>query len=344
MLVFHFHTGRFAPPLENPTMNPWNLKQTLICSAVLGALALSVAASAQDAYDYAPIDLPGTDRSQVFGVNERGDAIGNAFADNPDGTVDRFPFVYDIRKDRFTLIDEVAGFDATSILANNNRGDIVGSVFDNSISRESGVVIDRKGNAEAFDHPDAVSLTQPRAINNRGLITGFRDNDQPLVTQVGWVYDPKRGTFSDIVPSAATIAQGINGRGDIVGSATFFTQHDPCNPGAPPGSTVGYGWLRTADGDVRFFTINGERTRARGITDSGFVVGWTQNQVTGDVRGFVTDAEIGFCEDLSVGPDGILAYPDAQATFPQAITNWGAVVGSYNDVTGEVQSFVAVPK
>lgn len=325
-------------------MNPTKLKRNLVSAAVVGALALSAAVSAQDAYDYAPIDYPGADRSQVFGVNERGDAIGNAFADGPGGTIDRFPFVYDIRKDRFTLVDDVAGFDATSVLANNNRGDIVGSVFDEAIPRESGVLIDKKGRAEVFDHPDAVSVTQPRAINNRGVVTGFRDNNDPFDFQVGWIYDPKRGTFTDIVPSAATIAQGINGRGDVVGSATFFTQDDPCNPGAPPGGSVGYGWLRTTDGNVSFFTVNGERTRARGITDSGTIVGWTLNETTGEVRGFVTDAEIGYCEDIAVGPDGILAYPGAQATFAQAITNWGAVVGSYNDATGEVQSFVAVPK
>ena len=321
-------------------MSCFKLKRTTNCIAIAVALALCSNAGAQDAYEYRPIDPPGSAFSQAFGINERGEAVGTA--QSLDGAA--VGFSYAVRKDQFLLIEGVPGYEAgTAILGNSDSGSLVGSVDDTVTQRVSGLLIGPGGTVTTFDHPDAPSQTQARGINSRGLITGFRDFDGPLPVAGAFIYDSKRDVFTDIVPSLFTIAQGINSRGDVVGSAIFFSEDDPCNPGAPPGGNVRYGWLRTADGHVRYFTVNGLRTSARGITDAGLITGFTQDLITGATEGFVTHIEAAECQDVAVGSSDLLVYPGATATFPQAIANSGMVVGSYNDAGGTTRSFVAIP-
>ncbi|MBY6204265.1 DUF3466 family protein [Halomonas denitrificans] len=325
-------------------MSIHTLSRGLLAAAVLGACALPCAVSAQDSYDYAGIDVPGTDGSQTFGINNSGISAGTAFIfGGPGGSV---PFTYDTKKGTVTLVDPVAGFDDTSVLAISNRGSLVGNVFTAGVS--SGLLLDKRGNATVFDHPDSVGNTSARAINSRGLIVGIYDRFEPLFGQpfpAGYLYDPRSDEFTALVPDGFfTIAQGINARGEIVGSSFFFSENDPCNPGAPPGGFVSYAWLRDTDGDVQFFTVNGSPTsRARGITDSGTVAGFFLNTDTGTIEGFVTDIGPGQCQDIVIGPDERLVFPGGTATFAQSISNKGVVVGQYNDADGDPQSFVATP-
>lgn len=320
------------------------LSRGLLAAAVLGAFALTGVVNAQDSYDYISIDVPGTDGSQTFGINNSGVAAGTAFVfGGPGGSV---PFTYDTKKDRITLVDPVAGFEDTSILAISNRGSLVGNVYANGTS--SGLLLDKQGNATVFDHPDSVGDTSARAINSRGLIVGFYERFEPLfggAFPAGYLYDPRDDEFTSLVPDGIfTIAQGINARGEIVGSSFFFSENDPCNPGAPPGSLVSYAWLRDTDGDVQYFTVNGSPTsRARGITDSGTISGFFVNTDSGMTEGFVTDIGPGQCQDVVVGPDELVVFPGATATFAQSISNKGVVVGQYNDANGDPQSFVATP-
>ena len=308
------------------------LSRGLLAAAVLGACALPGVASAQDSYDYSSIDVPGTDGSQTFGINNSGVAAGTAFViGGPGGNV---PFTYDTKKDRITLVDPVAGFEDTSILAISNRGSLVGNAINGGTS--SGLLLDKRGNATVFDHPDSVGNTSARAINSRGLIVGIYDRFEPLfggAFPAGYLYDPRDDEFTALIPEGIlTIAQGINARGEIVGSTFFLAENDPCNAGAPPGSFVSYAWLRDTDGDVQYFTVNGSPTsRARGITDSG------------TISGFFTDIGPGQCQDVGIGPDELVVFPGATATFAQSISNKGVVVGQYNDANGDPQSFVATP-
>ena len=171
----------------------------------LGLLAIAGVSQAQGNYDYETIDYPGTPDTSVFGINDRGHAVGNGF----DGI--SFPFVYDTKKGTLTDVASVAGFDDTSLLGISDSGNLVGSVFDNDLGIESGVIIDKKGTVTVFDHPEALSVTQPRAINNKGIITGFRNADSAIGTvATGFIYDPGTDVFTDIVPSLFTIAQGIS--------------------------------------------------------------------------------------------------------------------------------------
>lgn len=311
----------------------------------LGLLAIATASQAQGSYDYETIDYPGTANTSVFGVNDRGQAAGNG------SDALSFPFVYDTKKGVFTDVASVAGFDETSVLGISDSGTLVGSVVSDDTLIESGVIIDKKGSATVIDHPEAISITQFRGINNKGLVTGLRDADSPIGTVLqGIIYDPKADAFTDIVPSLATIAQGISANGHVVGSAVFLPGdpdfEDPCpGLGDPAAFTKRYGWLRTPDGAVTYFSVNGLRTSARGITDSGSVAGWVlDDPVTLAARGFVTELDGSQCQAITIADEDLLAFPDAPTTFVQGIKNSGEVVGSYTDGDGFSHGYIARPQ
>jgi uncharacterized membrane protein len=312
-----------------------NMKNQLLPIFAVGLLAGPTLAQAE--YAYQTIDHPGAPDTQVFGINDRGDVVGAGFA-----APRLFPFVYGTKKGVLTDVPPVAGYDATSVLGISDSGILVGSVRNDDPFWVRGLMLDRKGSATVFDYPNAVSFTQARGINNMGLVTGYRDSVEEDVAREGFIYDPKTDTFTDIVPSYFTIAQGINARGDVVGSAIFFSSGDPCAPSSPS-ETVRYGWLRTADGTVTYFDVNGGRTSARDITDSGTIVGFVTDTATGLTNGFVVELDSSQCQSISVADTDLLKFPGAADTLPGGIKNSGEVVGSYLDGTN-AHGFIATPR
>jgi hypothetical protein len=310
-----------------------------------GAPFLSAVTFEIKGYDYELLDYPGTANTQVFGINDKREVVGNGLG-SPAG----FPFVYSPRQD---LVEDIAGatdFLDTIVLDISNKGEMAGIVtetlgepFPGVPALRSGFIRDRDGNFEFFGRSDvesgAVCQTMPRGLNTRGLVSGFyRLCDWSL--PAGFIYDPDAQTFTDIVPSNSTIAQGINAAGDVVGRAIFSDNEDPCNS---PGANH-YGWLRTEDGSVTYFQVNGQRTDARGINDDGYIVGFFLDPASGYRRGFrvklVGDSS---CETVTVEEDEILHFPGYNDTFPQRISNAGVVVGTVRDGTGR-HGFIARPK
>ena len=312
------------------------MKNQSLAVLAFGLMAGPMVAQAQG-YDYESFNYPGSTFDQVFGINDRGDAVGNG-----DIAPDGIPYVYDTKKRRFTNVTPVAGFDRTSVLGISDNGVLVGSVDDGLVV--SGLIIDMNGASTVFNHPDAVSFTQARGVNNKGLVTGFRDdaNDQ-FAAENGFIYDPKTGAFTDIVPSIFTIAQGINSRGDVVGSAIFdgnFGAPDPCGSSDP---FVRRGWLRTEDGSVTYFSVNGGATSARGITDSGTIAGFVNDPGSGLFKGFVVELDGSQCQSFSIADADLLHFPGSAGNFVGGIKNSGEVVGSYDDGTTSL-GFIARPR
>ena len=303
----------------------------------LGMLAASAGAQAQG-YAYETVDSPSAPNTQIFGINDRGDVVGNGIDD-----VASYPFVYDSRSGTFTSVATVAGFDNTAILANSDNGTLGGSVDDDASETRSGLILDKKGNATVIDHPDAVGLTQVRGLSSNGLAVGFRDDADPLIFGVGFIFNPKDGSFVDLIPSLQTIAQGINSRGDVVGSSIFLPGEDPCDTGFP--GTTRYGWLRTTDGNITYFTVNGLRTSARGISDAGTIVGFTQDLFnTGETKGFITELDGTQCQDITIADEDMLVFPGSSTTFGQGITNSGIVSGTYQDDALVPHGYIATPQ
>jgi hypothetical protein len=316
-------------------------KNHLPLLAALGCLAVSTAAQAQG-YDYQSFDYPGQTCEfqtciQVWGNNDQGKVVGTASVG-----LDAFSFVYDWRKGTFTNVVPVDGYADNSVIGINDRGDLVGSVSDAGIQR--GLVLNADGSAIVFDHPDAVTGTSARGINNQGLVTGFNFTG-PSFAQLntGFIYDPSSGTFTDIVPSYLTIAQGINSRGEVVGSAFFGTLFgndvaDPCDTGE---FAVRYGWVRRTDGEVIYFRVNGGLTAARAINDAGQIGGFVSG------RGFVVELDGTQCQEIAIAQEDMVHFPGAEYTFVQGLTNAGVISGSYGDGSGTTNAehgFIAAPQ
>lgn len=293
-------------------------------------------------YDYQLVDHPDTPGTQVFGINDRGDVVGNG------NDAMAFPFVYSSNKDILTDVEPAADYDDTGVLGISDSGVMVGSAFDFDTLTESGFIRNQKGEFSFFDHPDALTFTQARAVNNKGLVTGFRDVPHPDFgeTVVGFVYDPKKDTFTDIIPASdhdQSIAQGINSKGEVVGSAFFLDAKDPCNPG-----NIGfarYGWLRATDGTVTYFQVNGQRTAARGINDSGTIVGFAQDPFDGNTKGFKVELDGSQCQAITIATGDLLEFPGYDGPhFAQGITNSGVIAGTTTDNDGFGHGFIATPQ
>jgi uncharacterized membrane protein len=330
-----YEYGRISP-LQKKKKKGIHMKKKyqLLVALAVGLLAGPMVAHAQ--YDYQLVDHPGAADTQVFGINDRGDVVGTGVA-----TPTSLPFVYDSKKGTYTDVAPLDGFDDTSIIGIDDAGNMVGSVFDALLFTETGFIRDKNGNFTVFSHPDAFSRTNPRAINNMGLVSGFRDRPDPNfgTTLVGFIYDPKNDAFTDLIPTATqTIAHGINSRGDVVGNSFFVNAVDPCT--GSPEDFVQYSWLRSADGTVTYFNVNGLPTRARGINDSGTIAGFIFG--SGPGKGFVIELDGSQCQEITVAASDLLEFPGFE-TLPEGITNSGDVAGIADDGIN-LHGFIATPQ
>jgi hypothetical protein len=306
-----------------------NKKNKYIAILTVGFLIGPLTAQAQ--YDYQQIGYPGQAQSSAWGINDSGDAVVHGF--DPDN----IPFVYSAMDGTITDVAPAAGYLFTTLLAINDAGVMAGTVASLDDTTSSGVIRSKKGEYTVFDHPDALTNTSVRGINNKGLVTGTRDTVDNSIA--GFLYDPKTETFTDLVPSAFTIPHGINSKGVVVGDARF--EVDPCGG---PNPVERYGWVRATDGSVVLFQVNGQRTVARGINDAGMIAGNTVDPVTFQLKGYVIKAPKTNCESISVDASELLQFPGSDITFPEGITNSGDIVGIFFDAAGNNHGFIATPQ
>ncbi len=301
-------------------------KNKLLTIFALGLLAGPTVAQAD--FNYELVDHPDADDTQVFGINDRGDVVGNGF-DN----VDNFPFVYASKKGTFTDVPADADI---GIVGLNDAGVRVGAVDDDAFIR------DKKGNLTVFSHPGAVDFTQARAVNNKGLVTGFRNTGFPFAfSAAGFIYDPKRDSFTALNPTSCfALAQGLNSMGEVGGRANFLAVDDPCVGLGNP--FLRYGWSRATDGTVTYFEVNGSSTSARGINDEGSIAGFFIDLDDGIFKGFKIKLDGSPCQSLTVAGGDVLEIPGFDL-FPQGITNSGDVAGIADDGIN-VHGFIATPE
>jgi hypothetical protein len=286
----------------------------------------------QSDYDFALIDYPGATITTFTGINERGQAVGTA---SDPGYSQIATFVYDSRKALFIPVTPEAGYGRTEVFGINDSGVLVGDVYSLDSSTQSGFVRSTDGAYTIFSHPGSV-VTAARGVNNPGLVTGYADTP---TGGVGFIFDPASNTFVDIVPSDFTLAEGINSIGDVVGSASL--PPGGAYPGSPRGT---YAWLRARSGSVTFFRINGQATRARGITDSGLISGYVNDPVSGHQKGFVTIlAAMSSFESVAIPVDRLLEPPGQVNAVAAGISNGGVIAGGTSDDSGAVHGFIATP-
>ncbi len=95
-------------------------KNQLLAALAVGLIAGPLVAQAQ--YKYEVFDHPDADGIQVFGINIRGDVVGNV-TDEGGG-----PFIYASKKGEFTDVTPATGYARTSVLGITDSGVMVGSV------------------------------------------------------------------------------------------------------------------------------------------------------------------------------------------------------------------------
>ena len=282
-------------------------------------------------YNYTVIDYPGAIFTQVFGINDSGMIVGFASLDNPSPAIS---FVYDSKKQVFTILPNVPGKFSTQAQGINESGAVSGNagdgVFNIGFILEAGAftVLPTRG----------WPYTEARAIGTTGLVTGFSSDNAGHT--VGFIYNPDDRSFIDILPSPRTFAQGINSSGQVVGSVRLDAG------GAYPGSPAGhYGFLRARSAAIQLFEVKrGVNTRARGITNWGRITGFFEDPVTGTTRGYVASlAPVPGFQSLTVPDEDLLDVPGAVVTTPEGIEDSGRIAGIWNDAGGLAHGFLAAP-
>jgi len=289
--------------------------------------------------DYTSPNWPIT---QMGSLNDKGVVAG--LAANSDFSV-LLGLTYDSRNGQFTVIPSIPNALSAGTWAISDRGVIAGfTTFD--YVTEVGFVLENNS-YEFLVNPSAVSVTEPRGINNDGMVAGWSDTANG--DMAGWIYDPKSKTFTEFLPSGFTIAQGINSRGDVVGNVSLGA--GIAYPGSPAGD---YAFLRNREGEVTYFQVNGLNTYGRGITDFGLTTGYACDSVT--CYGFVAQlARLPF-QAITIPSADLISVVQGFATTPEGVVildGWSAGVGfgcglddlaisgNYLDAQGNLHGFVA---
>jgi len=149
----------------------------------------------------------------------------------------------------------------------NNSGTLVGSAL--SGTSFIGFIRAADGTITTFTAP-GTGNTQASGINDNGTIVGGVGTPPAQ----GFIRAPD-GTFSLFSISGATGIDtgGINANGDVTGSYNF-------------GNRMSGGFVRSAKGDLKTFTVDGGYTEAFGINSSGVIAG-SYSDAQGIAHGFI---------------------------------------------------------
>lgn len=311
----------------------------LLLMAAIAAVSPAQAAS----YTIKLIDYPGATYTELFGINRQGQAVGNAYDASGNSLS---TFTYDTAKSQFTAVDPVPGSLATGLLGINDRGVIVGGFSASTVlgPPEIGFIRNKVGPTFTIFSHWGWDNTEARGINNNGVVTGWSFATAGG-SSVGFIYYPDHDYFVEFLPSQTTIAQGINTRGQVVGSSALNAGE--AYAGSPAGQ---YAWLRASSGSVTEFRVNSLNSVARGINESSVIVGAVGPG--GARKGFVTT--FASARDDNSPPDGytaitiadgdLLTVPGQTETIPEDINDVGVIVGITIDASGYEHGFIATPK
>ena len=266
----------------------------VVVAGVLVSTALPVLAST------ITIEFPGATFSVPIAINDRGQIVGYYIRNGVD-----HGFVLD--NGVFTTID-VPGADASRALGINKQGDIVGYylIFGKPCCplQQYGYLL-HKGRFFTIGE----SFTEATGINDRGQIVGKSNPLKVYNAGFGFVLDG--GVFRTIDVPGAQLRQGINNRGDILGS-TFVLHRGVVTTINVPGAS---------------------RTLCTGINDHSQIAG----TYTFGALGFVLDNAIfptfvlagvhGFVLDKGVFKP--IDVPGAAGTLVTGVNDRGDVVGLY---------------
>jgi hypothetical protein len=312
-------------------MSSVNIKKYLKVSAsllILGSAAqagtLAIGSTNAAAYSWAEILIPSLGPMGVaFGLNDKGQVAVTSADGSKTG-------IY--RGGVFTPLPAPPTGYKVSALGMNDSATIVGSAFSPSDpTHEQGFILN--GSKYVFFSQPGWDNTEPRAIANSGLITGYSATSD-LSTTAGFIYDAGTNTFTDATPPGSgagfSVTQGMNaqgrisgdGRSDELGRYAFVWQQ----------KTLVRGTRQLAPFLTRL-KIADENTAARGINDAGVIVGFTSSGV-----GFVGNDSRGYQPLIPPGGDATGASVGCEG-----INYYDQVVCSVTDAAGNNRNFIGTP-
>lgn len=215
----------------------------------------------------------------------------------------------------------------TAVLGVNNHGWMTGDVL-NADGTTTGFLRSQTGAYTLFNSSDF--NTFGRGINNANVVTGYTtDSTGNLLLGHEFKRNPDGALTFLTNPTDGSllhgIAQGINGSGQIVGDYRFVAG----------GHNFRHGYLL----DGASFTDLSQsadfriKQNARGITDSGAIVGWRLDNNTGVTQGFV---DVGGVFTYITDP----SIDNANTTYLEAINNKGLASGEWTDTAGNAHPFL----
>ena len=310
-----------------------------VCSTVIATAALLSSFAASAAYTFSVIAYPGLPTTQSWQINNLLQIPG--IAQDPLVVGSEVSFVYQFGANTFTLLPPVAPGVVASPIGINDAGALTGSAIDTSTGAVGGTGFVYSGGVYTMFVAPGAEFTSGRAITNAGRVTGYSNTATGVGS--GFTYEPSTGTLLPVATlgSQFVIAQGTNAAGVIVGSDLLAP--NVAYAGAPRGF---YGFVRQPGGALKYFRVNGNPTRARGINDLGQVAGWMTDASVGPggISSFMVTVPTGAgYVDLSVAASDRIMVPGALQTYVEGINNTGYLSGESSDAIGVTAGFVATP-
>lgn len=199
--------------------SPFARWATQALGALLFTLSAAASALAGTAYSVVTLSMPGTNVTELSGINDSGTIVGS-FAGGADGLT-RFGFVY--RDSAFTTVPGPAGALSSAVRGISNSGLMIGNFASGGLGLQQQSFL--------YDGSSYTVLTLPFG---QGAARSISPNGRYVVGDVfgnsaGFVHDLLTGQTQTFGTGGFIIvAQGVNDQGQVVGSRTTAT------PGAAP--------------------------------------------------------------------------------------------------------------
>ena len=192
---------------------------------------------------FTTLDFPGATTTQAWGINSRGDIVGNYV------NADKSAHAFLLSGGKYTAID-FPDASATELYGINSAGDVVG-VYTLDGKRRGFLL--KKGQFTKIDFPGA-DTTETSAITPRDDIVGFYVTADKVTH--GYLLSGDQYSTIDYPGATFTLPSGINAQGDVSGS--YGTGH-------------AYLW---SDGEFTAFDVPGSTfTNTTGLNARGDIVG-----------------------------------------------------------------------
>ncbi len=182
------------------------------------------------------IDIPGAVASDVAGLNDRGEVLGNAVFERAGGGFERRAFVFDGQEAKFLPDPLQEGYQGFAPVGINNAGHIVGRAYRPDDQSVRSVIYGAGGRlTELGGLYGRADRTEVTALNDRdwavGLVRDVDCNEFSCNEAFLWRDGRMAGLTGLLLPSQAqgwqlTHAADVNDRGQIVGTGWhhgFFT-------------------------------------------------------------------------------------------------------------------------